>query len=193
MTELQEKIFALRLRGYSYKDIQKELGCSKSTISYNLNNTTKTKAQQWKDENKTKDIIANKIWKFKTKKCNSKEYIRLPKYYSMRVLHKIYRFLQQDLDTGRKLMNDFSVSKILDLIEENPYCYLSGRKILVDDTDKWSLDHIHPSSRGGDNTLENCGITTSEVNQAKNNLTVDEFIELCKDVLQYNGYSVTKN
>ena len=33
---MKEKIYELREKGYSYRMIQKELGCSKSTISYHL-------------------------------------------------------------------------------------------------------------------------------------------------------------
>ena len=40
--------------------------------------------------------------------------------------------------------------------------------------------------------LSNLGITIPSVNYAKNDLTIDEFISLCKSVLEYNGYTVNK-
>ena len=41
---LKEKIIALASKGFSYRQIQKELGCSKSTISYHLGDGQKDKA-----------------------------------------------------------------------------------------------------------------------------------------------------
>ena len=41
---LKEKIIALASKGFSYRQIQKELGCSKSTISYHLGKGQKDKA-----------------------------------------------------------------------------------------------------------------------------------------------------
>jgi 5-methylcytosine-specific restriction endonuclease McrA len=49
-----------------------------------------------------------------------------------------------------------------------------------------------PVSRGGDNSLENLGITCKAANQAKGDLTVEEFLKLCADVLTYNGFKVEK-
>ena len=42
---LKEKIIALASKGFSYRQIQKELGCSKSTISYHLGKGQKEKAR----------------------------------------------------------------------------------------------------------------------------------------------------
>jgi len=46
MTELAEKIFALKAQGYSYRRIQEELQCSKSTVSYYLSEGQKEKTQE---------------------------------------------------------------------------------------------------------------------------------------------------
>ena len=40
---MKEKIIELREKGYSYSQIVEELGCSKSTVSYHLNEDTKKK------------------------------------------------------------------------------------------------------------------------------------------------------
>lgn len=58
--------------------------------------------------------------------------------------------------------------------------------------DDYQLDHIIPVSKGEDNSLENMGITIPIANQAKTDLTLEEYLDLCKQVLEYHGYIVTK-
>lgn len=43
---MKEKILQLRKEGYTYSQIQKELGCAQSTISYHLNEFSKDKAKK---------------------------------------------------------------------------------------------------------------------------------------------------
>jgi len=70
-------------------------------------------------------------------------------------------------------------------------CYLTGEEIdlLVDD---YHIDHIFPVSKGGENTLENLAIVTPEVNRSKSDMTVEEYLSLCKTVLENFGYEVNK-
>ena len=56
----------------------------------------------------------------------------------------------------------------------------------------YNLDHVTPRSRGGDNSLDNLGITTPIANKSKTNLTTEEYLELCKKVLENNGYEIKK-
>lgn len=73
----------------------------------------------------------------------------------------------------------------------NTKCYLTGKEINLE-TDDYCLDHILPVDKGGNNELENMGVTIPEANASKTNLTVDEYLELCKTVLENFGYIVTK-
>lgn len=70
-------------------------------------------------------------------------------------------------------------------------CYLTGRSIDIT-TDDFELDHIIPVSKGGPCELSNMGITCPEANRSKTDLTLDEYLALCKEVLEYNGYEVKK-
>jgi hypothetical protein len=70
-------------------------------------------------------------------------------------------------------------------------CYLTGTPIDLE-KDDYCFDHIIPVSKGGTNDLTNLGVTIPAANYAKNNLTVDEFINLCKLVLEHHGYTVDK-
>lgn len=70
-------------------------------------------------------------------------------------------------------------------------CELTGR--IIDLTkDDYNIDHIIPVSRGGTNELDNMAFCIPEANAAKNNLTNDEFIALCKEVCEHFGYKVIK-
>ena len=83
-------------------------------------------------------------------------------------------------------------------------CYLTGRTIdiLKDD---YCLDHIVPVSKGGSNQLSNMGMTRMDVdkdlaigmtcpeaNASKSDLTLEEYLNLCKEVLENFGYTITK-
>ena len=86
-----------------------------------------------------------------------------------------------------------TTKNILDKLEQNDRCALTGRKLDIQNTSSWELDHIIPSSKGGNNTLDNCQILCKEANQSKRDLLPEEFLELCKDVLKHNGYEIIKS
>lgn len=89
-------------------------------------------------------------------------------------------------------MENYSYKKVIEKLGGTKVnCYLTGTPIDIE-KDDYCLDHIIPVSKGGTNDLSNLGITIPSVNYAKSDLTVDEFISLCKSVLEYNGYTVNK-
>lgn len=53
----------------------------------------------------------------------------------------------------------------------------------------WSYSSV---SKGGTNDLSNLGITIPIANYSKSDLTVEEYLELCKKVLEHYGYTVNK-
>ena len=73
----------------------------------------------------------------------------------------------------------------------NVECYLTGTPINME-VDDYDLDHIIPVSRGGSNELSNLGVSIPVANKSKSNLTLEEYLELCKKVLKHHGYTVTK-
>ena len=84
------------------------------------------------------------------------------------------------------------IEELEEKLRSNPFCYLTGEKIDLMDSQAYSLDHIMPKSRGGDNSIDNCGLTTKRANQMKPDMTVDEFLNACKTVLNHHGYKVEK-
>lgn len=70
-------------------------------------------------------------------------------------------------------------------------CYLTGQTINLE-KDDYAIDHIIPISKGGTNDLANLGITFYTINQMKSDMTVDELLEKCKQILEYHGYTISK-
>lgn len=90
---------------------------------------------------------------------------------------KIARF-QCDVNKS----NRFTLLQFYKRFANNPICYLTREPIDLDDVETYQLDHIIPKSKGGDSTLDNCGLLKSKVNIAKLDMTPNEFIELCKKI-----------
>ena len=80
----------------------------------------------------------------------------------------------------------FTIQEFLDKVGDHPICSLTGRSIDLMKPASYQLDHIVPRSKGGDNSLDNCQLTCKEANQAKHNLTKKEFLQLCKEVVDYH-------
>ena len=70
-------------------------------------------------------------------------------------------------------------------------CYLTGRDINIF-KDDYHFDHIIPACKGGTNDLNNLGITIPIANISKATMTLEEYLDLCKEVLEYHGYKVEK-
>lgn len=96
----------------------------------------------------------------------------------LRLIDKVTNFRGDNKSYGYK--------DVIKKFGENTLCSLTGESINLILDDDYSLDHIIPISRGGDNSIDNMCILKRSVNQAKHNLLNEEFIELCKRVVEYN-------
>jgi 5-methylcytosine-specific restriction endonuclease McrA len=73
-----------------------------------------------------------------------------------------------------------SPKQILALLESQQYrCALSGRELSPETA---SLDHVIPLSRGGVHDISNVQVLDYRVNAAKGTMTVEEFVQMCRDV-----------
>ena len=77
-------------------------------------------------------------------------------------------------------------------MESNPHCYLTGRPIDLLKPKSYHCDHIIPVSKGGLASLDNLALACKDANIAKGNLSIDDFISLCKEILIHHGYNVYK-
>jgi predicted transcriptional regulator len=185
VTELGNKIIELKKEGYTYNKIMKELNCSKSTISYYLgdNQKEKTKNRSIKIKSKPEFVLQKKLYAFRYRDNLGK-----------RVLSKVRDFQRRE---GSKISItkpelSFNIEDFLLKIGDNPKCYLSGELINLYETKDYCIDHIIPATKGGENTLENAGLISSTLNKMKSDISVDELLEKCIQVLEYNGYIIYK-
>lgn len=187
MTELGEKIINLRTTGLSFKKIAKEIKCAKSTVSYYLGDDQKSKAHKrnQKRRSKPESVLTEKIYRFRWRDNKN-------------VMGKIRDFQRRDpqLKVRSKLSNkqekNFTIEEFIQKIGNKSKCYLSGEPIDLYNPKSYSIDHIHASSKGGNNSLENAELISHSVNKMKDDLSIDEFIQKCKQILEYNGYKVIK-
>lgn len=156
---MKEKILKLFNEGKTYVEIAAQLNCSRFTVMYHCN------------PNRKKSI--------------SSSYLAYRKKNPL--LSKMAAFFRGNARTKKGQSKfTFTLAQLKDKIGNKPTCYLTGEAIDLSKPDTYSLDHIVPVSKGGQSTLENCGLASMSVNYAKQNLSVEEFVALCKRVANYN-------
>lgn len=151
---------------WGYRLIAKCVGCQHSTVRYHLDPLGKTKMRARVQKHRyNTHPISKKLKAFKYG-CNGR-------------LKGIS-------------FEEISQEDVLSKIGFSPVCYLSGRPIDILRPSSYEFDHIIPISKGGRATLNNLGLSRKEANRAKSDLSREEFIELCRDVLVNNGYTVER-
>jgi CRISPR/Cas system Type II protein with McrA/HNH and RuvC-like nuclease domain len=192
---MKEQILKLREEGKTYNEIMSILGCSKSTISYYCGENQKEKTKN-RTNKRRENVLLAKVERFKHRKKNDKEVVDKNNKTRKDVVESIRKFQKREngISTdgiNKDLLLTFTWEDVLEKYGENTFCYLSGEPINLY-VNNYNLDHIIPSSKGGDNTLNNMGITHEIVNKMKGDLTPDELIIWCISIIEYNGYNVTK-
>jgi 5-methylcytosine-specific restriction endonuclease McrA len=176
---MKEEILKLRKEGKSYNEIKEILGCSKGTIAYHCGNGQKEKQKdrgsKWKEKNPLKVKLDNLQNRAKTnfrKKVGD---------YKRRVGYNIDPVVESDIA---------SYKEVEKLFKESPVCYLTGTPIDINDPSSYHIDHYIPTSKGGSNDISNLRFATKAANKAKDELLFEDFLNLCKTVLTYNGFNV---
>lgn len=171
--KVKDRIKLLNECGYSYREISKD-------VNYSV-------GQVWNIINK------KKVFKFKKYKLKKRTHIPADQMSANRLLSVrigAYKGRTNNSRVSRKT-HSFTIWDVYNKFGDEPICYLTGEKIDLNNNKDYCLDHIQPKSRGGDNSLDNLGFLKRDVNYAKNSLTVNEFLELCVRVLEYNNYIIT--
>lgn len=189
---LREKVLKLRSKGKTYKEIAKICKCAKSTVEYYCSPTSKNKCIRRKKEWRKRNPINLKLDTFKSsdkKQRNGRKFRRK----DTPILEVILNCFKRRNMLIKMNELKITVADVKSKFGDNPVCYLSGRKLNWNDSSTFTFDHIVPASRGGPSTLANLGVCHPQINRCKNDLTPEELIELCKEILKYNGYEITKN
>lgn len=173
---MKEKILQCKINNptWGYRKIAKELGCAASSVKYYLDPTAKAKnlARKHNWHRRLNGIM-------KRKKDN---FQRIGEFKYIPSIRGSIRGRMPSL---------FSSKQLKDKLGTNPFCYITGRKIDLLSPESFQLDHIVPVSKGGDNSLENCGLTCRSANMAKHDLSLPELEALCIEILQHRGYTVS--
>lgn len=186
---LKQQILQLKSKGFNNVQISKYLNCNISTVNYHVspngkNNRKKANAKFIKKHNYRPNVIYIKIKTFINKQ------IKEQKLSEISTKKAIYFKLSNFIRKNNCMSNKITVEDIINKFGPNPTCYLTGEQIDLKQPSTYQFDHIIPASRGGDNSLDNLGICTKNANKAKNDMTQEEFIQLCHKVLVKQGYKI---
>ena len=177
--KVKENILLLRSKGKTYNEISEQLDCSKSTVSYHCGNGSEKKRILKNSKNKTKrSKISRKINSFKS-----------------RVSRKIFRgkiktFKRRKVKSRshtkvNNVSHNYNYEDVIKKIGPNPRCYLTGKRIDLNQTNTYNFDHIIPASKGGTNDLDNLGLCIPSANYAKGDLSLEELYSLCESILKW--------
>lgn len=181
---LGPRILELKSQGLGYNKIMEILGCSRGAICYHCGIGQKEK-QKLRCQKFREDILQVKYGNFLKIRNIGDSTESILKDIEKILKMKLREFFRNYEDGSEIHM--FKINELKEKIGNNPMCYLTGRPIDLTKSRSYSLDHIIPSSKGGLNTLENCGLTCSQANKAKSDMTLDEFYKLCKEVISHNN------
>lgn len=83
-----------------------------------------------------------------------------------------------------------SAKELRKMLEEQEFrCAYTGEE-LREDTDNARVDHKIPVALGGKSTKENLHWVTAKVNAAKGQMTHDEFVDMCRKVVEYADWQL---
>ena len=186
---LGPKIKALRKQGLSYKDIQNTLNCSIGTISYYLGKGQKEKTKQRrKNVSHSTYIHVKRVNCFHNRKPKTQRKLNPTTSYTHRQMSKAISAKASKFQKNAA----FNYKDVHAKYGDHFQCALTGRPLSWNKPQEYEYDHILPVARGGTSCLDNLQIVCTDANRAKNDLTEEEFLDLCKEVVINAGYKVWK-
>lgn len=193
MTDLGVKIWKLRGQGKSYSEIAKTLNCSKSTVCYYCGKDQKQKKLNYQKNIVDQNIrsLCKRINNFKSRKIRNKKRFKC-KDYKASFRTRVSNFVNNWKQHTMKNVNKFGYKEVLEYIGGwETKCYLTGRPIDLR-KDNYELDHVVPIAKGGSCELNNLKVVCKDANQSKHDMLLEDYLQLCKEVLENFGYTVEK-
>ena len=189
MTPLNKQIIALRKKGLTFNQIAKQLLCSKSTVSYALRKKTREIAKD-KNNNYPRHLkkINSKIYSFTNPRISTQTKAA---WYLSNSPRQISKSISTKASTFQRTMT-FNYKDVYAKYGDHFPCALTGRPLEFNEPQTYEYDHILPTSRGGDNSIDNLQLLCPEANKAKGMMTDDEFKDLCREVIIHAGYKIYK-
>ena len=179
----KKDILRLRKKGLSYRAIAKKLGCSKGTISYHCGKN-QTEKKRVRKANKAKGYsLTKKVTAFKSKCTKAQWRAFRTKIKGFKRKHKGGKRYASSSWRVHNVSIPYTSEDVINKIGSNPTCYLTGRKIDLNNTSSFTFDHRIPTVKGGTNDLDNLEICCTEANHAKAGLLLNDFYSLCEEIL----------
>ena len=186
---LGPKIKALRKQGYSYKDIRNTLNCSIGTISYHLGKGQKEKTKKRRaNVSRSTYIHVKRTNSFQTPTIRKQKKLNPKKSFTHREMTKSI----SDKASRFQRSSAFNYKDVYAKYGDHFQCELTGRPLSWNEPHTYEYDHIVPVARGGNSCIDNLQIVCTDANRAKNDMTEDEFLDLCKEVVLHAGYKLWK-
>jgi len=201
----------LKREGLPYSTISKIVGFSDKTVAYHIVSGAKARkrkiTKKWEKKPSTGGRLRKKLSDFNRafsvavkKTVSERTQLHYDSKPNMRIYKKLYGFLNKK---GGIMAEYREVLEKLWPDEDNENrtefwtkCVLSGRDINLNVKEKeancGAFDHQLPRGRGGSNNIDNCQPLDALINYMKHDRTNEEFIEICKEVLTYQGYTVNE-
>ena len=187
---LKERILKLKKEGLTQSEIALKLDCAKSTVCWHFDRNKQLKKAQDRKKKIPEHIVKwqRNISRFSTAKTKTKQKIEIKDLTfseasaNFRDRLKDYAKIYKSDKERTKVVNIKKVIDKYNITEENTKitCRYTGDVLDWKRPGECEIDHEHPRSKGGENTIENLQILSKAANQAKGDMTHDEFIDFIK-------------
>lgn len=111
--------------------------------------------------------------------------------YEVKDWNKKFRAAVSDFSNGGKIVQEkYGYQDVIKAWGGTKVkCYLTGKEIDIM-TDNYQLDHKIPIAKGGTNEISNMRPVLPYANLSKSDMTIEEYLNLCKTVLTNFGYKI---
>lgn len=181
--EMAAEIVQRLNEGWLVKDIAKEFGVHRTTISMYRQGNVSERAK----EVKQRRLAANRA-RYAAKPWLHRLHRKVTQFKAIRNRRSKGKYVPVQ-KPAIEYNTETVIAKLMPDLKD-VRCYLTGRLIDLGEPKSYHLDHIMPRARGGSVELENMAIACAEANQSKGDRTVREHLQYCKEVLLNFGYQI---